>query len=152
MEEVIKVEDNINTIIENNHKLFGESAKAQKINAGFTNTIYVVNDMYIIKICTNPDNEKRFEQDVDLSEVDKWVANLSSSVNEADTTEETTRQMPANFDESKMPPMGEGFEMPSGDFKDRPIPSGDFKGMGKPSDDFKGKAKPSGDFKEKPKK
>lgn len=47
------------------HKgLFGNTAHTEKINVGFTNTIYTVNDTYIIKICTNPNNEESFKNEI----------------------------------------------------------------------------------------
>lgn len=56
----------INKIIQQNISLFGENPKIQKINIGFTNTIYNVNDSYIIKICTNLDNESEFKKEIDF--------------------------------------------------------------------------------------
>ena len=32
----------------------------------FTNTIYIVNDKFVVKICTNYDNEKSFEKEIDF--------------------------------------------------------------------------------------
>ena len=60
---MIKIEKVIENIIEHNKELFGENVKYEKINVGFTNTIYIVNNMFIVKICTNTDNEKNFEKD-----------------------------------------------------------------------------------------
>ncbi len=65
----------INNIIEQNKKLFGENAKYEKINVGFTNTIYVVNDIYVVKICTNPNNEKNFEKEIKF-----YNANVDNSL------------------------------------------------------------------------
>lgn len=61
---MIKIEKVIENILEQNKELFGENAKYEKINVGFTNTIYIVNNMFIVKICTNPDNEKNFEKEI----------------------------------------------------------------------------------------
>ena len=61
---MIKIEKIINSIIEQNKELFGENVKYEKINVGFTNTIYIVNDKYVVKICTNTDNEKNFEKEI----------------------------------------------------------------------------------------
>ena len=41
---MIKIEKIINSIIEQNKDLFGENVKYEKINVGFTNTIYIVID------------------------------------------------------------------------------------------------------------
>ena len=56
----------INKIIENNKSIFGDNPIVNKINVGFTNTIYNVNDSYIIKICTNYDNESEFQKEIDF--------------------------------------------------------------------------------------
>ena len=56
----------INKIIQQNISLFGDNPKIQKINIGFTNTIYNVNDSYIIKICTNFNNETKFKKEIDF--------------------------------------------------------------------------------------
>lgn len=53
----------VEQIIENNELLKGKSY--QLINAGFTNTIYKVDD-YIIRICTNSKNEERFKNEIDF--------------------------------------------------------------------------------------
>ena len=47
----------INKILKENILLFGSNPKVEKINVGFTNTIYIVNNKYIIKICTKQENE-----------------------------------------------------------------------------------------------
>lgn len=54
----------INTILKQNSSLFGISPKLDKINVGFTNTIYSINDSYIVKICTNHENEKNFKNEI----------------------------------------------------------------------------------------
>ena len=64
--EVISIKELIDNIIEYNKKLFGENAKYEKVNVGFTNTIYIVNDIYIVKICINRDNEKSFEKEINF--------------------------------------------------------------------------------------
>ena len=68
---MIKIEKVIENIIEQNKELFGENAKYEKINVGFTNTIYIVNDMYIVKICTNTDNEKSFKKEINFYNANK---------------------------------------------------------------------------------
>ena len=57
-EEVTKMHEIINKIVQQNQSLFGTNPKIDKINIGFTNTIYNINDLYIVKICTDEDNEK----------------------------------------------------------------------------------------------
>ena len=47
MDEIIK------KIIKENQILFGNNPVVNKINVGFTNTLYNINNAYILKICTN---------------------------------------------------------------------------------------------------
>ena len=61
----------INTIIENNYELFGKNPKTEKINIGFTNTIYIVNNSYVVKICTNKDNEVKFLKEIEFYKKNK---------------------------------------------------------------------------------
>lgn len=56
----------INKIVQQNQSLFGTNPKIDKINIGFTNTIYNINDLYIVKICTDEDNEKEFKKEIDF--------------------------------------------------------------------------------------
>ena len=63
---MIKIEKIIENILEQNKELFGENTKFEKINVGFTNTIYIVNENYVVKICTNPDNEKNIEKEINF--------------------------------------------------------------------------------------
>lgn len=58
----------IEKIIESNDLLKGLSYK--KIDAGFTNTIYKVEN-YIVKICTNTNNEDRFKNEIDFYNLNK---------------------------------------------------------------------------------
>ena len=61
----------INKIIEQNKDLFGDINSVEKINVGFTNTIYIVNDKYVVKICSNLDNEKSFKKEIDFYNANK---------------------------------------------------------------------------------
>ncbi len=61
----------INTIIENNYELFGKNPKTEKINIGFTNTIYIVNNSHVVKICTNKDNEVKFLKEIEFYKKNK---------------------------------------------------------------------------------
>ena len=56
----------VRRIIEQNKELFGDNPTINKINVGFTNTIYNVNDKYIIKICSNVENESRFQKEINF--------------------------------------------------------------------------------------
>lgn len=56
----------INTILKQNTTLFGINPKVEKINVGFTNTIYNIDDSFIVKICTNSNNENEFQKEIDF--------------------------------------------------------------------------------------
>lgn len=56
----------VNTIIKNNSELFGKNPNIKKINIGFTNTIYDVNNSFIIKICSDYNNENKFKHEIDF--------------------------------------------------------------------------------------
>ncbi len=56
----------INSIIHKNINLFGNNPSITKINVGFTNTIYSINDSFILKICTNIKNEENFKKEIDF--------------------------------------------------------------------------------------
>ena len=56
----------INKIVEHNKKLFGDDTNLEKINVGFTNAIYKVNDSFIVKICNDIDNEDKFKKEIDF--------------------------------------------------------------------------------------
>lgn len=60
------VKNIINTILKQNTNLFGINPKIEKINVGFTNTIYNINDSFIVKICTNINNEIKFQKEIDF--------------------------------------------------------------------------------------
>lgn len=61
----------INKIVEQNKSIFGDNPNIDKINVGFTNTIYNVNDKYIIKICSKIDNEEKFKKEIDFYNTNK---------------------------------------------------------------------------------
>ena len=56
----------IEKIINKHISLFGNDPIVNKINIGFTNTIYDVNSLYIVKICTDIDNEEEFKREIDF--------------------------------------------------------------------------------------
>ncbi len=60
------VEKIINIILSQNTTLFGINPKVEKINVGFTNTIYNINDSFTVKICTNSNNENEFQKEIDF--------------------------------------------------------------------------------------
>jgi len=65
MQEIVK------RIIENNKSLFGDNLLIKKINVGFTNTLYSVNDSFIIKICTDLNNEPKFNKEIKFYNANK---------------------------------------------------------------------------------
>jgi serine/threonine protein kinase len=63
--------------IVNKHKiLFGSKPIIKKINIGFTNTIYSINEKYIVKICTNHDNEENFKNEIEFYNNNKFNKNI----------------------------------------------------------------------------
>lgn len=50
----------VETIIKLNKNLWSSNIKFKKINICFTNAVYDINNQYIIKICTNKENEQSF--------------------------------------------------------------------------------------------
>lgn len=66
-----KIDDIINLILKQNISLFSTITKVEKINIGFTNTIYNINDLYIVKICTNIANEENFKKEINFYQFNK---------------------------------------------------------------------------------
>lgn len=60
------MEDIINNIINKNKKIFGINPEINKINIGFTNTIYSIDNKYIVKICSDINNEEQFENEINF--------------------------------------------------------------------------------------
>lgn len=54
----------INKIVEVNSTLLGTNPRIEKINVGFTNTLYSVDDRYIVKICSDINNEDDFKKEI----------------------------------------------------------------------------------------
>lgn len=65
------MQETINKIIKQNSSLFGTNPIIEKINVGFTNTIYKINDSFIVKICTNNDNENNFTKEIEFYKANK---------------------------------------------------------------------------------
>lgn len=61
----------INKIAQQNKFLFGDNPIINKINVGFTNTLYSVNDSFIIKICTDLNNEPKFNKEIEFYNANK---------------------------------------------------------------------------------
>ena len=60
------MEEAIKTILKENKELLGETPILERINVGFTNTIYIVNNEYILKICMKEGNEKDFLKEIEF--------------------------------------------------------------------------------------
>lgn len=58
------MEEVINKIVEVNSTLLGTNPRIEKINVGFTNTLYSVDDRYIVKICSDINNEDDFKKEI----------------------------------------------------------------------------------------
>lgn len=58
--------DVIDVIVKRNVGLFGEKPDVKKVNVGFTNVIYIVNDKFVVKICSNINNEDNFRKEIDF--------------------------------------------------------------------------------------
>ena len=69
--KVIIMKKIIDRIVQLNNNLFGNNPIVKRINVGFTNTIYNVNDSFIIKICTDIDNESNFQKEIDFYKANK---------------------------------------------------------------------------------
>ena len=63
--------DIVNKILKGNESLFGKNPVVNKINVGFTNTLYNVNDLFIVKICTNINNEDKFKKEINFYNANK---------------------------------------------------------------------------------
>jgi hypothetical protein len=51
------MEKYLNKIISDND-ILNSNMKCVKVNAGFTNTVYILDDKYIIKICSDRSNKR----------------------------------------------------------------------------------------------
>ena len=56
----------IDLIVKQNTSLFGLNPIVKRINIGFTNTIYEINNSYIVKVCTDNNNEENFKKEIDF--------------------------------------------------------------------------------------
>lgn len=65
-----KKDNKLIELIINNNKLL-HNQNYSLINAGFTNTIYKINNKYIVRICTNPSNEERFLTEINFYKENK---------------------------------------------------------------------------------
>ena len=63
----------IDLIVKNNSSLFGQEPTIEKINIGFTNTLYKINDLFIVKVCTDSSNEDEFKREIDFYNSNKKI-------------------------------------------------------------------------------
>ncbi len=56
----------IDLIVKNNSSLFGQELTIEKINIGFTNTLYKINDLFIVKVCSDLNNEDEFKREINF--------------------------------------------------------------------------------------
>lgn len=61
----------IDLIVKNNVSLFGTNPSVEKINIGFTNNLYKVNDSYIVKVCVDVENEEMFKKEINFYKSNK---------------------------------------------------------------------------------
>ena len=61
----------ISKIVEQNKALFGDNPSIERINVGFTNIIYNLSDSFIVKICTDNNNESKFQREIDFYKVNE---------------------------------------------------------------------------------
>lgn len=79
--EIFEVEENLldtrrkiaEKIIKGNFDIFGKEYTFNEVNSGFNNTIFEVNNKYIIKICSNEEMEEKFD-----TEYNFYVKNSSN--------------------------------------------------------------------------
>ena len=60
------MEQYIRQIIKKYNDLFDENTSMEKVNVGFTNLIYILDKKFILKICSNYENEKEFENEINF--------------------------------------------------------------------------------------
>lgn len=63
---MIVYRDIIENIIRIHSELWGIAPTVCRINAGFTNTVFCVAEKYILKLCTDRDNEPEFETEIEF--------------------------------------------------------------------------------------
>lgn len=63
----------INAILQQHPNIFGSNPKAEKLQIGFTNTLYSVSApiSYIVKICTDYDNEAEFQNEISFYQANR---------------------------------------------------------------------------------
>ena len=59
-----------------NQNIFGNISKIEEVNAGFNNSIFNINDKYIIKVCDNIEKEKLFDTEANFYNSNKKNNNI----------------------------------------------------------------------------
>ncbi|MBQ8132652.1 MAG: aminoglycoside phosphotransferase family protein [Bacilli bacterium] len=88
------MENQIQEFVKKRKNLFGENPIVEKVNVGFTNTIYSINDEYILKICTNMDNEENFQKEINFYLKNKNNSYIPKLIEES--TEK--KELPYNYE------------------------------------------------------
>lgn len=65
------MENVVDKIINIHKDIFSENSSIERLNVGFTNTIYDVDKKFIIKICTNINNEENFKKEINFYKSNK---------------------------------------------------------------------------------
>lgn len=65
-----------NKIAKANQDIFGNISKIEEVNAGFNNSIFDVNDTFIIKVCDNIEKEKLFDTEANFYNSNKDNNNI----------------------------------------------------------------------------
>lgn len=65
-----------NKIAKANQDIFGNISKIEEVNAGFNNSIFNINDKYIIKVCDNIEKEKLFDTEANFYNSNKDNNNI----------------------------------------------------------------------------
>lgn len=60
------MQDFIKKVLENIKPTLGSINEVKKINIGFTNTLYSLDNKYILKICSKKDNESNFKKEINF--------------------------------------------------------------------------------------
>lgn len=60
------MQDFIKKVLKNIKPILGSINEVKKINVGFTNTLYSLDNKYILKICNKKDNESNFKKEINF--------------------------------------------------------------------------------------
>ena len=60
------MDNQIKELVNKYSNVFGDNPSIEKINVGFTNTLYDIDNKYILKVCTDLNNEPSFNNEIDF--------------------------------------------------------------------------------------